>query len=168
MCNIKENFHLCTCSPEDETEADKALSRWALYRDNSGAPRSDVTHYIECQLEGIYDFDFDSHPGKSTDTAQPLAEQKLGMILTELNQRNCFDFEYLPKPDDILTLKPKEHRSVTFRFQLEGEHFMAGQCFAGSWVIDREPYQVLELRRGTIRNDIEAEAFTRGLLPRTQ
>lgn len=83
MCDIKEGFKLCTCD-----EVDEKSTHWKLLRQGEkrsfviGEPRID--HYEEL---------LDYH-----------------QINTELNQRNCFDFDYMPLPGDrlILYVKTKE------------------------------------------------------------
>lgn len=86
MCNIKEGFKLCTCAKElSRKEAD-----WLLYKIKPLNERSLTI--------GLVSFNFHNK--------EEQAQQVL--IKEELNNRNCFDFEYHPNEKDILVIKDKD------------------------------------------------------------
>ena len=80
MCIIDATLKLCTCSDKIDT----SQPHWRLYRKTIIQP------------------DFELHPvGKVS-----YLEASLGsdMLIHELNQRNCFDFDYEPLKDDKLII----------------------------------------------------------------
>lgn len=80
MCNIKDGFKLCTCSSS-------AAIGWELKRANPHLP---LKH----------------RRGKTVMTRYNASEQALQtLILDNLNQGNCFDFDYTPQDNDYLRIK---------------------------------------------------------------
>lgn len=94
MCDLREGFKLCTCSSDlnwDDID-------WVLKRINT-----DLPIYHRKGRAAISSFT----------TKQETQKQ---YILGELNNRNCFDFEYIPEKDDTLKLKGSNDKWFSFRY----------------------------------------------------
>ena len=89
MCDIKEGFKLCTCNKVDETK-----THWKLIRfeDGMNIVIGEVEEAFHVQLMS-YDW-----------------------VKTELNTRNCFDFEYTPIDGDRLIIELKKEEDLTLCF----------------------------------------------------
>ncbi len=85
MCKISDRLTLCTCSPEALKTADYTWS---------------YSHYEEpdSYIEGMY---LPSHVSWRYENAIVSGDE----ICRELNSRNCFDFELVPKERDIPVFK---------------------------------------------------------------
>lgn len=96
MCSIKDGFKLCTCSDIEEEEAD-----WILQKYNKTNPEIDVMGEVSLSLMELDD------------------KEKVVMIIRELNNRNCFDFDYKPAAKDYLTIcmNRKNNSWVEFMFR---------------------------------------------------
>lgn len=91
VCNIKDGFKLCTCSPS-------AAIGWELKRTNPHLP---LQH----------------RRGKAVMTRYNASEQALQtLILDSLNQGNCFDFDYTPQDNDYLRIKGQATSSDTTKW----------------------------------------------------
>jgi len=97
MCDLSQGFKLCSC------DADKLATSeigWVLKRR-------------------------DQHKNVPTIKGKPfvyqmnLNEKQLkANTVQQLNQRNCFDFDYKPQEDDFLNIKAGENNFwMTFRYQ---------------------------------------------------
>ena len=110
MCDFEKGFKLCTC---DLAELDEDLKyTWRLQRPYS--TRDDG-------LVGTWNMSTD-------DIGNGLNEE---FVLKNLNQRNCFDFEYSPIERDNLTMESKsDYLSFVFT--------------NGSWIIDSfNPFNIV-------------------------
>lgn len=79
MCEFSKSFKLCSCS----NEIDRNKPHWVLERmtiNLKDVERVDI---------GMFPFDYDFN---------------IEFILSQLNSKNTFDFEYIPKQKDTLTL----------------------------------------------------------------
>jgi hypothetical protein len=95
MCQLNQGFKLCSCD-EDQLKNDEV--DWLLYRANQEKPK-------------------DYRKGKAVVPRYSEEEEaNLNEIALELNQADCFDFEYSPQENDRLQLKIKDH-FYAFRFQ---------------------------------------------------
>lgn len=98
MCNFDKEFKLCTCDKQEiqhrkntrkhkKEQKDKEVFVWTLY---------------------TYKGNFESFmDGMTAIPTEKLGKQEFSSeyILYQLNQKNCFDFEYSPKEDDYLVIE---------------------------------------------------------------
>jgi hypothetical protein len=103
MCNIKDGFKLCTCAT---TATPPSSIGWELRRTNPHLP---LQH----------------RKGKTAMIRYNTSEQALQtLILDNLNQSNCFDFDYTPQDNDYLRIKGQTTQSDTakwFRYRYNGK-----------------------------------------------
>ena len=91
MCDLSKNFKLCSCDG-DKLPLEKV--GWILERKNETLPNR--------YLKGKVAKDFTS-----------THEQQLKILIEEqLNQKNCFDFDYSPMEDDLLKIKRKKEGPI--------------------------------------------------------
>ena len=85
MCDIKDGFRLCSC---DDQLAEKDIS-WVLKRNNPELP----LHYRK---------------GRAVMPRYSNEEKNLQVLILEnLNNSNCFDFEYSPQVNDFVRIRGK-------------------------------------------------------------
>lgn len=103
MCDIRKGFKLCTCN-----EVDESSSHWKLLRLGEeihiiiGTPVFD-TEYT------LLNYDF---------------------IESDLNARNCFDFDYTPQNDDRLMIYLKStDEDLTLCYDFKIDEYHKGWCF---------------------------------------
>ncbi|OJJ17901.1 hypothetical protein BKI52_29010 [marine bacterium AO1-C] len=100
MCNIQDGFKLCTC---DEKLATSDIG-WVLKRTNADLP----LHHRK---------------GRAVMPRYNQQEKDLqALILENLNQYNCFDFDYTPHENDYVRIRAKasnrtESQWFAYRFQ---------------------------------------------------
>lgn len=103
MCDIKEGFKLCTCS----TAINRAEPHWKLYRFGQ--------EYENFMVMGSFRF--------------RLKEQNIHWLIhTELNNKNCFDFDYQPQNQDVLICVVDKH---AFYFVFDGKDQCWNSDFCG-------------------------------------
>lgn len=118
MCELNQGFKLCNC---DEAELSDKEIGWQLERFNQELPikyrkgRAAIPHYSE-----------EEHT-------------QIQMILNELNQVNCFDFEYEANENDRLSLKVKRNY-YAFRYQ-EGQWVLDKSTSLDGWRSQLEQYK---------------------------
>ncbi|WMX13849.1 MULTISPECIES: hypothetical protein [unclassified Aureispira] len=97
MCNLNQGFKLCSCDSDQLTPDEIG---WILERKNAVKQAS--------SLRGkpfIY---------KMNQSEQALKSE----VVQQLNQRNCFDFDYQPQEDDFLRIRGnKKSFWMAFRYQ---------------------------------------------------
>lgn len=100
MCDISEGFKLCTCD-----HVDLGHSHWKLLRFQGeqniilGTPNFD-------KVKDILDMQF---------------------VEDELNDRNCFDFDYSPQAGDRLIIKVmKENKSIDLCYDFKDDQYHKG------------------------------------------
>ena len=113
MCDFEDGFILCTCLPENQPVVHNKNSR--RYKNSPEATiagyRWTVARFVgtfEPMMEGMYEL-----PAK--DLGKGLTTE---WVLLNLNDRNCFDFEYTPEEGDNLTMRSEvsyNHLSFIFR-----------------------------------------------------
>lgn len=97
MCDLSQGFKLCSC---DGDKLSPNEIGWVLKRRNP-------------------DKQFDRIMGKPFIYQMNLSEQQLkSNTAKQLNDRNCFDFDYQAQEDDFLTIKAgKDNFWMAFRYQ---------------------------------------------------
>ncbi len=120
MCTIDQGFRLCTCAGEVITEPD-----WILER----LDESISEQYVMGQ-SGLHRF-----------TANEKEAQEL--VVTALNEGHCFDFPYVARDRDVLTIKLGT-KSLRFR-RHEGRWDVDSSDHLSSW-----RSQMVEQQRGKI------------------
>ena len=120
MCDLSDGFRLCTCDGESEAEPD-----WVLERlDASKRPMARRGRVVMPRY---------SKHERSQRTR----------IIEALNEGTCFDFDYAPTVNDVLTLKASG-RVFRFRFR------------KGRWTFDRSNHltawrtQMVRLDQGKV------------------
>ncbi|WP_343632740.1 hypothetical protein [Fluviicola sp.] len=112
MCENAANITFCTCEVEPETIHNKNSRR---NRGNNATEQrsyrwtlNKITGLSEQTMDGLLMEPDQAFNRELTDET----------ILTELNDRNCFDFEYEPNEGDSLTLSEKHSgRFMSFLFE---------------------------------------------------
>jgi hypothetical protein len=118
MCDFENGFILCSCKENSkpntqnkkshsDKNVDKETYRWTLSR---------FIGTFEAILEGMFE-------PPSHDLGAGLTEE---WVLLNLNDRNCFDFDYTPQEGDLLSFskgRPWNYMSFVFR--------------QGSWIFDK-------------------------------
>ena len=94
MCIIDGSLKLCTCSGKIDTKQ----PHWRLYRKTIIQPVSDV------MTIGLF--------------ALPIFSVTEDLLIEQLNQRNCFDFNYQPLDEDKLLVQLSLE---TLEFEYDGE-----------------------------------------------
>jgi hypothetical protein len=107
MCDLDKEFKMCTCK-----SVDPKLSHWKLIR-------------------------FDQEPNKVMGIIGEIDEKRQNfaeMLKTELNSRNCFDFDYTPQNNDRLIFQIKSGkygRTICFEYH---------ESYGNSWWSQRFLY----------------------------
>lgn len=97
MCDLSQGFKLCSC--DGDTLALKEVG-WILKRRDKDKKISRIMG-----KPFIYQMNLSEKELKSTTSQQ-------------LNERNCFDFEYAPQEDDFLRIKGGDNNFwMAFRYQ---------------------------------------------------
>ncbi len=118
MCQFNDNFKLCSCDAE-ELNAEEI--DWILERIN---PENPLRH----------------RRGKASIPRYNQEEQQqLDAIVSILNQRNCFDFDFQAMENDRLRLKINQ-QFYAFRFQ-EGQWELDKSTILHAWRTQLEPYK---------------------------
>ena len=107
MCKLEDGFKLCTCLDEKGIEADSDAFIWQLRRVN---PRRPERMLIGKCLPNIL-----------TQNDEDLRIK----ILEQLNQRDCFDFDYSPQQDDQLTIELKNNNYLSYRYSNQSNSWEA-------------------------------------------
>ena len=111
MCKLEDGFKLCTCLDEKGIEAEPDAPVWRLRRINPLLPEK-------------------RRIGKFRFSALTMhEEERREKILEQLNQRNCFDFDYSPQKDDHLMIKFSGSDFLSYRYNE----------LSNSWEIDHTP-----------------------------
>ncbi len=101
MCEVTNNFKLCSCSTDNkiETVHNKNSRRHKKYLDEKSSNRIiwNLSEYA-----GKYEDGMDGMLIAPVDKLDEIFTAD--NVKTELNKRNCFDFEYSPKEGDYLVL----------------------------------------------------------------
>lgn len=119
MCDLSKEFKLCSC---DETQLKDIEIGWKLSRLNSEKPlvhrrgRAALVHY--------------------TDSEANLRTK----IEADLNNKNCFDFDFQAQEDDRLSIKYQEHKWFAYRFR-KGTWRQDNSTSLEAWRSQLEPYQ---------------------------
>lgn len=97
MCNLSKGFKLCSCDGDKLAASEIG---WVLKRRDNNKEISSIR-------------------GKPFIYQMNLSEKQLkAHTVQQLNERNCFDFEYQPQEDDFLTIKAGENNFwMAFRYQ---------------------------------------------------
>lgn len=88
MCNLNDDFILCSCSAKKENG--ETPFTWTLFRQHMAEPEI----YVIGETIPPY------YSGKGQLLVATLRDQ--------LNERNCFDFDYTPKRGDTLLITSTE------------------------------------------------------------
>lgn len=127
MCDLTKEFKLCSC---DGANLSPSEIGWILRRKNE-----------QKEIRLIQ--------GKPA--IQKLSENETQLktaITQQLNERNCFDFEYTPQTDDFLTIKTTEPQTIWFAFRYQqGEWKEDDSTEFSHWRMQLEAYQ-----EGKIKN----------------
>lgn len=122
MCRIEEGFKLCTCGTEKELE--QAEVTWELKRKNHSLNKK--AKRGKC---AVHRFDNDQ-------------EKEKQFILTELNERNCFDIEITFEEDDSLKILIKGERFVYYTYRyVKGEWKEDKTASLAVWKTQLEKYK---------------------------
>jgi len=91
MCDFKDGFILCSCDEGEEKMSSK----------------NDGSEYIwELRILDKLEFSIGKAKYPSLDIGSGLESE---WVLLNLEERNCFDFDYTPKEGDNLVLYPKRN-----------------------------------------------------------
>ena len=141
MCENAANITFCTCEAKPETihnknsrkirksntVSEKKSYRWSLHK---------ITGLSEQAIEGLLiepDHEF----------SKELTDES---ILKELNERNCFDFVYVPHEGDSLEIYESGGKFISFIFE------------NGKWIIGSPnpfTHQVVKFNSGSVRFEQE-------------
>ena len=126
MCNLKDGFKLCTCKDGQKPQTHYT---WELKRRNPA-----LEQYY---LKGDAMFPF-------YEAEEKTIRQK---ILTALNNRNCFDFDYQPQKDDWLNISNPKLPTGYFEFRYQNKQWEIDTSDdLAAWKTQLEPLQKGKLR----------------------
>lgn len=118
MCKLNQGFKLCNC---DEAELSDQEIDWQLERFNQKLP-------------------IEYRKGKAAIPRYSEEEHtQIQTITNELNQANCFDFEYEANENDRLSLRVKD-KYYAFRFQ-KGQWQLDKSTSLDTWRSQLEKYK---------------------------
>ena len=135
MCKEIETITFCSCSEN-------------LNIDNDG----DSSNYIWI-LERVIGFDRSGLIGMTLLPAKHLDNLHPEFILQELNTKQLFDFEYLPKDNDSLRIERINRRNRQQREYLYGE-YLNFYYFKNEWHIGQVSpfmYDLMDYRDGKVK-----------------
>ncbi len=130
MCEITKNFILCSCSTDEKVEVEhNKNSRRYKKQIEKKYPRR-IAWTLD-RYEGTYNSEMDGMMITPSDKLDELFTAEY--VRSELNARNCFDFDYVPNEGDYLTFRfnfsKKEARGREF-------HYMPYIYKEGNWTVD--------------------------------
>lgn len=126
MCNFEKGFILCTCSKDEINKSEDRAYTWHLSQ-HLGLSEDDI---VGKYLPPVSDI------GKGL-TAD--------FVVSQLNSRNCFDFESKPSEGDNLTIYQS---STSFRLEFIFRN--------GTWIEDHySPFdnKFKELKKGVLQSN---------------
>jgi hypothetical protein len=107
MCKQNERLTLCTC--EDESEPDRPVLKWKLYK--ATGPRYQM--------------------GRAVPPPDTLGQGfTADRVLKDLNSGNCFDFDYVPVDGDSLTIGRDGSNSLHLIFSFSQGRWFKSDVFA--------------------------------------
>jgi hypothetical protein len=130
MCEVTQEFKLCSCSAEGKVEI--------IHNKNSRRNKK----YMDEQYPRRIVWTLDRYVGEhylGMDGMMQTPADKLDEIFTaeyvkdELNRRNCFDFDYIPNEGDYLVMRYNLTKKEAKGREL---HYMPFIYRAGKWTIE--------------------------------
>ncbi|MCP4520303.1 MAG: hypothetical protein GY827_01180 [Cytophagales bacterium] len=119
MCSIEEGFKLCTCGEEKELATEKII--WELRRVNPEKPQRVIRGKIAAR------------------NFSEKEQNEIKFIESELNTRNCFDFDYIPQENDYLIVIIDNKQKYTYSFKKEWKYQRSPKFF--KWKSQLEDYK---------------------------
>lgn len=130
MCEVIKNFKLCSCTTDNKVDIvhNKNSRRYKNYIKEKNPNRIIWTLY---KYEGKQYFGMDGLLIAPVDKLDEMFTAEY--VKTELNKRNCFDFDYEPKDGDYLVLAICQ----TGKEAIRSEHkFLPFVYASGQWTIN--------------------------------
>lgn len=128
MCSISDQIKFCSCLKEGEDKEIKDILKGLEKFQSKVLPASKEPFSWE-----LYEFDrYEEHEGMIGLMYMP--SDKIGFLLSEefvldeLNNKNCFDFDYFPKEGD--------HLQINFQRNASWIEFLSFIYRSGKWAAD--------------------------------
>jgi hypothetical protein len=150
MCIIDKKLKLCTCSVGSGNKDSKAILKqpftWTLKKSLGLKVRQEKVKKIEFGSDGSVTEVYEAYENYIVGSII-LPSDSLGdlvtaaNVLSELNARNCFDFDYKPELNDTLTIRYdssyfREHYPNDTAFDLSD--YMSFVFENGKWIVGRQ------------------------------
>lgn len=150
MCIIDKKLKLCNCSVGSGNNSTKAILKqpftWTLRKSLGLKVRQEKVKKIEIVSDGSVPEIYEEYEEYIVGSII-LPSDSLGDLLTaanvlsELNDRNCFDFDYEPAQNDTLTIRYdstyfREHYPKNAAFDMDD--YMSFIFENGKWIVGRQ------------------------------